>query len=835
MKSRPPLPAAGEQVLANREAVWTYAWTGGRLAATGFVNQLTGRAFSLAGAGAPALVFSAALDRVAEPVRADDFTVRAVRRTGRGGLVFTLHSAAAGLAARLQVRLEGPTRRQWLEFTNTTGRELLLLDVELDDFTLADGATGGGSGQPVFLADEAFAAIEHPSGDNRATGGRVQLAHYPGRRLAPGAKFRSHPALVSVAPAGAARAHFLAYLEARSRPRPGMIGVYTPFGINNQWGACPALDDEQTLDVLAHLGELRRRGVRFDYFTLDTGWVDPASDLTRFKPTAYPRGPGEVLRRIRALHLKFGLWFATSWGLQSCWDYPGAFPDGRPPTQLYREGYPLGADGLTFCLGEKKYRALLQKAVLHHVRVNGARFLKFDGGNYTCEHPGHGHLPGKYATESMHEWLIQLARRARAIAPDVFIMWYWGLRSPFWALHGDAIFESGLQMEGSGTSSFPTLHYRDSVTLAQDQNAQHAQNIPPRHKDSLGVWLSDTRWGNFMGGERWRESLVMDLGRGSRLFPNLWGNLRHLTDADVDFLAWITALAREHAACFTHRRLVGGDPFRNEVYGYAHGRGTHGFVFLHNAHFAARPITLRLDATLGLQGPPGAPAPVAALFPERRQLRRPDGRRPRLGEELALWLRPFETLLLEVGPAGRPPPRLPRRLLTAAQAADLGRALPLRTVADDPRLDVRFVDAAQFVQKNLLRQTTTYAATLPALAGDPPILTLVIRLRQGAAEWKYAPTVVQIVQVLARVGGDKVQLIPMPDGRQHGNTQSYGCSWLTYRVRLNPHWSRRPLQFAVHAHLPAGVEAVVEAWVVRRWWQENPRPTADGYYTYAPS
>jgi hypothetical protein len=111
----------------------------------------------------------------------------------------------------------------------------------------------------------------------------------------------------------------------------------------------------------------------------------------------------------------------------------------------------------------------------------------------------------------------------------------------------------------------------------------------------------------------------------------------------------------------------------------------------------------------------------------------------------------------------------------------------------------------------------------------------VIRLRQGAAEWKYAPTVVQIVQVLARVGDQKVQLIPMPDGRQHGNTQSYGCSWLTYRVRLNPAWAHKPLHFAVHANLPAGVEAVVEAWVVRRWWQENPRPTADGYYTYAPS
>jgi hypothetical protein len=803
-------------------------------ASTTLENKLTGHTYTLG--AAPALLFSAASERIAEPLqRVADFAVCASRCHQAHHAVITLHSASVNLTVALHVHLDGPTRRLWLEFTNSTGRDLLLLDVELDRFAVMGNAIDGGLGQPIFLNDEAFAAIEHPSGDNRLADGQILLAHHPGRRLAPGAKFRSHPALFSVSPAGGARAHFLDYIQSRSRPRPGMIGIYTPFGINNQWGACPTLDDEQTLEVLNHLAQLRKRGVNFDYFTLDTGWVDPASDLTQFKPAAYPRGPEAVIRRIRSLHLKFGLWFATSWGLQSCWDYPGAFADGLPPTQLYREGYPLGADGLTFCLGEKNYRAILQKAVLHHVRKNGVRFLKFDGGFYQCDNPDHGHLPGKYATESMHEWLIGLANRARAIAPDVFIMWYWGLRSPFWALHGDAIFESGLQMEGSGTSSFPTLHYRDSVTLAQDQNAYHARNIPPRLKDSLGVWLSDTRWGNFMGGERWRESLVMDLGRGSRLFPNLWGNLRHLSDEDVEFLAGITQLARKHAALFTHRRLVGGDPFRNEVYGYAHGRGAHGFVFLHNAHFVARPFTLTLDASLGLDAKPGTTVQVVTHFPELRQLRGTGGRRPQLGETLAIQLRPFETLMLEVTPALRSGARRPVRKLTVAQAAKLGLALPLRTVAPDPRLDVRFVETALFARKNLIRRIQTYATTLPALSGDQPILTIVIRLREGAAEWKYAPTVVQIVQVLARVGDRKVQLIPMPDGRQHGNTQSYGCSWLTYRVRLNPGWAHLPLLFVVHANLPAGVEAVVEAWVVRRWWHENPRPTADGYYTYAPS
>ena len=836
MKHPRPADAAGELTLATQELGWAFRWADGRLVSVLLENKLADRGSLLTDVTELALVFSAAPDRLAEPLaRIDDFTVRTARAIGRTKAVFTLHSTALGLEVSLHVKLEGATRRKWLEFTNTTGRDLLLLDVELDDFSIAGAATEGGLGQPIFLDDCAFAAMEHPSGDNRASGGRVQVGHHPGRRLAPGAKYRSHVALVSVAPAAEARAHFLAYIEAKSRPRRGLFGVYTPFGINNQWGACPTLDDEESLDVLGQIGELQKKGVHLDCFSFDTGWVDYSSDLTRFRSNAFPHGPDEVLRRLRSLHLKFGLWFATSWGLQSCWDYPGAFPNGVPPTQRYREGFHLGADGLTFCVGEQNYQSILQKAVLHHVKHHGVRLLKFDGGNYTCDDPAHGHLPGKYSTETMHEWLIDLARRARAITPDIFIIWYWGLRSPFWVLHGDMIFESGLFMEGSGTSSTPTLYYRDSVTLAQDQNAHHARNVPPRMKDSLGVWLSDSRWGNFMGGERWRESLVMDLGRGSQLFPNLWGNLRHLNDADVKFLADITALARKNAALFTHRRLVGGDPFRNEVYGYAHGRGAHGFVFVTNAHFASRPLALRLDASLGLDGKAGSPVQVVTHFPQRQQLRRPDGKPRQLGDALDLWLRPFETLMLEITPAVRTGARLPRRVITDAQAAALGVALPLASVPADPWLDVNLADAAQFAEKKLIKQTRTYATTLPALDGDQPILAIVLRLRKGDAEWKYAPTVVQITQVLARVGEHKLILAPMPDGRQHGNTQSFGCSWLTWRARLNPEWAHQPLHFAVHANLPEDVEARVETWVVQRWWQENPRPVADGYYTYAPS
>ena len=170
--------------------------------------------------------------------------------------------------------------------------------------------------------------------------------------------------------------------------------------------------------------------------------------------------------------------------------------------------------------------------------------------------------------------LIDIADSARAAAPDVLVMWYWGLRSPVlgaaWRFRSSS---PACTWKAPAPAPIPTLYYRDSVTLAQDQGAQYARTIPPLDKDSLGVWLADNRWGNFMGKERWREALVMDLGRGSLLFPNLWGNLYHLSDDDVAFLARISALAKQNESLFLHRRKILGDPFRNEVYGYAHCQG----------------------------------------------------------------------------------------------------------------------------------------------------------------------------------------------------------------------------------------------------------------------
>jgi hypothetical protein len=203
------------------------------------------------------------------------------------------------------------------------------------------------------------------------------------------------------------------------------------------------------------------------------------------------------------------------------------------------------------------------------------------------------------------------------------------------------------------------------------------------------------------------------------------------------------------------------------------------------------------------------------------------------GERVSFVLRPFEVAMLEVSPAADRRPALPQRPPMAG-AADMGRSLALAAVPLDGRMNVQFADAARFEQQGHVRRTYAFETELPPGTGDQPVLAITVRLRVGAEEWRYSPKVVEIVQAMARLGDQNLQLIPVPDGRQYGNTQKAGCSWVLYKTRLARRAAGR-LSIAVHAYLPAGVEAQVEAWVVQRWWQENARPIGDGYYTDAPS
>jgi hypothetical protein len=777
------------------------------------------------------------------------FHLRDVHQQGPEKIDFVLRNAEHQVDVIAHYELEGFVRRKWLEIKNNSRQAQMLLDMEVDAYQLQGDATGGGQGAPIFLENQAFLGLDHPAAVNQSSDGTIRMWHCPGRMLQPGSSWKSQTSLVGVSPSDGALDQFHRYILSRSpRMQKKQISIYTCYGINNQWGGCPALTDEEVLNSLNVVKGWQKKGVKFDFFTLDQGWPNNDGDLTEFANTCYPDGPAKIIEGIQELGMKFGLWFSVSGGGWSDGSYPAvqtsAIPEPGgsgdaptlPPVGAYRNGYPVGLGlGRNLCIASDPYFNVFRNAVQHHVRDNKLRLVKLDIGDYYCNSTSHQHLPGKYSSEAMFDRLIDIANSARAIAPDVFIVWYWGVGdSPFWALYGDTIFESGLFLEGSGTSWVPSLYYRDSVTLALDQSTRFAKPIPPLLKDSLGVWLSQIRWANFMGKHRWREAMVMDLGRGNLMFPQIWGDPNLLNDDDLKFLSEMIALSRDNESIFLRPRRDVGDIFKNEPYAYAFCENDRGLIFCNNVHFESRSLKLPLGKELGLVSAEGSPLQLRTHFPEKATLQPVNGGDFQAGSTAEVWLRPFETLLLEVGSKAASLGELPPRAITATSARQHGLRLELKDTGSAPWMELRFADAARFEKVGMRPGVQRFSVRLPRFDGRS-VVAIHVRLKKGDAEYRYSPYVAELVQIRARVGDRNLPLNPVPDARQYGNTQNAGCSWVVYKSPLSAEHADQDFDFAVHTFLPAEVEAVVEAWLVKLWWNEETRPEADGYYGDAPS
>src|SRR5581483_7462349 len=135
-------------------------------------------------------------------LQVDDFEVQRLSQDGPAKVAFELRSKSQAVRVTANYELDGPTRRKWFEIENQGGKDLLLLDIQLDEFSIEAATTEGGAGEPVFIADEVFSALEHPAGLNQGDQDTVRLTHFPGRLLPSGGKLRSHVALVSVSEKG---------------------------------------------------------------------------------------------------------------------------------------------------------------------------------------------------------------------------------------------------------------------------------------------------------------------------------------------------------------------------------------------------------------------------------------------------------------------------------------------------------------------------------------------------------------------------------------------------------------------------------------------------------
>lgn len=668
---------SGSRVTLQSPAFTFTLDTSDGLRAVSWQNRLTGRTLNLG--NGPELGLDIGLP--SQPCKTPKLRVATAPATSAGACgeaVFELVADDPKLSATVTYRWDAkqPVLRKSVRITNRSSESWnRLLNVRLGRYDLGGVAVhdrpAGGTysvaaprefsvasgthversfqverGFPVFAGEESFFSLAHPAGVAEGSGGKVFLRQHPGAKLAPAKTFACMEAVYGVAQAGAARQAFVAHVQ--SRMRRVLRGHDRPYAIFEPFGARPNGEFNETeeflLDNIAKLAEGQRAsGCRFDLYSVDF-WVDYRGTLKECDPRRFPRGLTPIRQELDKLGTAMGLWIDGSmegWSIggnprpdvQACMNYDPQKPETLQQVQLHRKA---------FCRAAEPIRSMYTEAFRHHIRTQGVRLLKFDNTACVCVNPQHGHLPGLYSTEPIEDALIEFFRALDAECPDVFLMLYWGYKSPWWLLHADTLFDSGIDIEAASPSDFPAPYARDSITQKLDEaHWRTKDNLPPLGKDSLGVWLSDWPWNSQVGKERWEGGFVVDLCRGS-LLAQPWSDTPWLTPPERRQMAEFIALLKAQPQCFANPRFILGDPTKDEPYGYCCTDGKRAFLALNNCCWKDSVLRLELNSAWGLGD--GQDWDLYRWYPDPAKL---TGREAGFHNTATIALRPFEIVLLE--------------------------------------------------------------------------------------------------------------------------------------------------------------------------------------------
>ncbi len=607
-------------------------------------NRLTGKRITLDGAELEADI--GLPGRPAETLRFQVAEMEAGRDSAAGECIFQLASNRSGVSATVTYRWNAsePVLHKRVEIHNHGPEEVnRLLQVRLGTYTTRAALSGSAAqGFPVYADGALFLTLAHPAGWATHEPGRISLRHYPGAKIAAGARFACMETVIGVGPAAGACEAFLTHLKRRMRRT--VRGHDRPFAIFEPFGARTNGDFNETeeflLDMIRKVAAGQRdSGCHFDLFSVDF-WVDYHGTLKECDPQRFPAGLAPVLEALRELGVTPGLWIDSSGEAWSIGGNPATKPAMNVDPVRGPVDVPWGR--ASFCRATEPVRSMYTEAFRHHIRENGVRLLKFDNLADVCQNPAHAHLPGLYSTEPIVDAVIEFLQALDAESPDVFLMGYWGYKSPWWLLHLDTFFETGIPMEAASPGDRAAPYARAGVTRKLDQGHVYAQDIPWLGTDSLGVWLSHWPWNSQIGTERWQDGFVIDICRGNML-AQPWSDPEFLTPEERRQMGEFIALLKACPECFGNSRLVIGDPWHDEAYGYCCTDGERAFLAINNFGWEDRVVTLELNPAWGLRA--GGGWDLYRWYPDAARLIGPEGG---FGDRASIALRPCEVVLLEV-------------------------------------------------------------------------------------------------------------------------------------------------------------------------------------------
>lgn len=484
-------------------------------------------------------------------------------------------------------------------------------------------------GSPMSNGDMFF-AVEHPLAKIEKTG-TASTAFLP--RSLPLIADSSFivSAVWGVSPKDQLRRGFLYYVE-RERANP-----YHQFLHYNSWYDLSyedrTLNDSLCLDRIKMFGDslITKRGVRMDAFLFDDGW-DDYKTLWQFN-SGFPNGFTNLRNAAAKYHAGIGVWMSP-WG---------GYDIRKPQRLAYgaKQNPPFETNENGFSLAGPVYYKRFSEVTANFITRYNVSIFKFDGvgaGNGTSG------ATGQYQRDI--ESLIRLINGLRALKPDLFLSLTIGTwPSVYWLNYGDVIWRAGddTGLKGKGSKRQQWMNYRDAETYSNV--VERAPLYPLGSLMYHGLCIADAGLpGTFeMDNKDVADEMWSFFATGTSL-EEMYVNPHKLSSQQWDYLKKAITWARRQAHLMTDVHWIGGDPGKEEVYGYAAWSNNEGYLTLRNPSDQVQTFTVDSRKVFDLPG--GANAKFN-FIDARAQA---DDHKQHIvgsGESVTVTLQPFQFMVLD--------------------------------------------------------------------------------------------------------------------------------------------------------------------------------------------
>ncbi|MDX2511382.1 MAG: hypothetical protein QNK25_04975 [Desulfobacterales bacterium] len=471
-----------------------------------------------------------------------------------------------------------------------------------------------GLGQPLFTTETGtFWGIEFPAANNFVKDGTLYCGYLWGREIEANHTYNTYRAVVGVSddPEYTSDA-FYEYIN-HIRVRPLRLRVQY-----NSWfdyGGGVNKDKFKSSVTRIHDELVVKRGNKpFQAQVIDDGWQDTEG----WKETVwkvnhkFDHDFSTSLRTVRDAKSELGIWLSP----QCNFGAKRAVPDMR------KNGFEALENWMS--LAGPNYMKALEQRMLELTGL-GISYFKLDGcfGHLnTREFDIYGDKHGlpympqlgleglkpnsqelndpKYDELKIYylvagsEKLMQIFKKMDEINPDVYIVISNGAwLSPWWMMHCDTVWMINAGDAAGGSDRTQELVYRDGIyyDIWVKENTHYPQNSLFNHEPKK------TKTGESK--DAFRDYLYMNMSRGTG-FIELYIKTFKLADQDWDVLSEGLHWAGHIFPTFGRSTMHGGNPKKDEVYGFTGWNAKQGYVSIHNPGDKAKSYTFKLNRKFGL-------------------------------------------------------------------------------------------------------------------------------------------------------------------------------------------------------------------------------------------